>query len=160
MALVKPNIIAEALGITTNALRKRRFRNSTKDNMDYIVTDKGRVMYNTDTLAPNVRDNVEKITTKRTKQSHDHLMKSNFRYANSLGKVNERRKRIHDQEVKRKAEQLLERERQANERLSKVREPSLKKYVSWVNPNTMGNYWNSIQDYENSKNKKPFKGYY
>ena len=45
MALVKPNIIAEALGITTNALRKRRFRNSTKDNMDYIVTDKGRVMY-------------------------------------------------------------------------------------------------------------------
>ena len=77
-------------------------------------------------------------------------MKSNFRYANSLGKVNERRKRIHDQEVKRKAEQLLERERQANERLSKGREPSLKKYVSWVNPNTMGNYWNSIQDYENS----------
>lgn len=63
-------------------------------------------------------------------------------------------------EVKRKAEQLLERERQANERLSKSREPSLKKYVSWVNPNTIGNYWNSIQDYENSKNKKPFKGYY
>ena len=37
MSLVQPNIIAEALGITSNALRKRRVSGNNKDNLDYIV---------------------------------------------------------------------------------------------------------------------------
>ena len=46
-----------------------------------------------------VRATVEKITTKRTKQKHEDLMLKDFRYANSLGKVNARRKKIHQEEV-------------------------------------------------------------
>ena len=132
MSLVKPNIVAEALGITVDALRKRRSRGTTKssnlkstlrshsassytDNtesepIDYIVTGKGRVMYDTTLLDPSVRDNVEKITTKRTKLSHEERMKKDFRYANTLGKVNERKKRIHQQEVDKRAKELLEKE--------------------------------------------------
>ena len=118
MSLVKPNIVAEALGITTDALRKRRSRGTTKSSklssslslktegsetstlvpnenepIDYIVTGTGRVMYETTLLDPSVRSNVEKITTKRTKLAHEERMKKDFRYANSLGKVNERKKR-------------------------------------------------------------------
>ena len=111
MSLVKPNIVAEALGITTDALRKRRSRGTTKSSklssssnmevlstsnlvpsenepIDYIVTGTGRVMYETTLLDPSVRSNVEKITTKRTKLAHEERMRKDFRYANSLGKVN------------------------------------------------------------------------
>jgi len=190
MSLVKPNIVAEALGITTDALRKRRSRGTTKSSklssslslkkersqtsilvpsenepIDYIVTGKGRVMYDTTLLDPSVRSNVEKITTKRTKLAHEERMRKDFRYANSLGKVNERKKRIHQQEVDRRAKELLEREKIAQlklqEQRSGVRGPrSEKQYAKWVNPYDRGNYWSSIEDYENSKKKKTFKGYY
>ena len=190
MSLVKPNIVAEALGITTDALRKRRSRGTTKSSklssslslntegsqtstlvpsenepIDYIVTGTGRVMYETTLLDPSVRSNVEKITTKRTKLAHEERMRKDFRYANSLGKVNERKKRIHQQEVDRRAKELLEREKIAQlklqEQRSGVRGPrSEKQYAKWVNPYDRGNYWSSIEDYENSKKKKTFKGYY
>ncbi len=60
MSLVKPNILAEALGITTDALRKRRSRvtKSSKlntDAYDYTVTGSGRVMYQLGSLPPSVR---------------------------------------------------------------------------------------------------------
>ena len=189
MSLVKPNIVAEALGITVDALRKRRSRGTTKssklsssqkkeevsssstlvpsenESIDYIVTGTARVMYETTLLDPSVRSNVEKITTKRTKLAHEERMRKDFRYANSLGKVNERKKRIHQQKVDRRAKELLEREKIAQlklqEQRSGVRGPrSEKQYAHWVNPHTNGNYWKSIEDYENSKKKKPFKGYY
>lgn len=180
MSLVKPNIVAEALGITVDALRKRRSRLTTKSSnhssnhishsdtdgaIDYIVNSNGRVMYDTELLAPSVRDNVEKITTKRTRLAHEERMKKDFRYANSLGKVNERKKRIHQQEVDKRAKELLEKEKIAQlklqEQRSGVRGPRpMKEYASWVNPYTNGNYWKSIEDYENSKKKKTFKGYY
>ena len=88
MSLVKPNILAEALGLTTDALRKRRSRvtKSSKLNTnayDYTVTGSGRVMYQLDSLPPSVRATVEKITTKRTKQKHEDLMLKDFRYANT-----------------------------------------------------------------------------
>ena len=190
MSLVKPNIVAEALGITTDALRKRRSRGTTKSSklssslslntegsqtstlvpsenepIDYIVTGTGRVMYETTLLDPSVRSNVEKITTKRTKLAHEERMRKDFRYANSLGKVNERKKRIHQQEVDRRAKEVLEREKIAQlklqEQRSGVRGPrSEKQYAKWVNPYDRGNYWKSIEDYENSKKKKTFEGYY
>ena len=75
MSLVKPNILAEALGLSTDALRKRRYRvtKSAKLNTnayDYTVTGSGRVMYYLDSLPPSVRATLEKITTKKTKQKH------------------------------------------------------------------------------------------
>ena len=120
MSLVKPNILAEALGITTDALRKRRSRvtKSSKlntDAYDYTVTGVGRVMYQLDSLPPSVRATVEKITTKRTKQKHEDLMLKDFRYANSLGKVNARKKKIHEAEVLEAARKLREKEQIAQE---------------------------------------------
>ncbi len=63
MSLVKPNILAEALGITTDALRKRRYRvtkssNLNTDAFDYTVTGSGRVMYQLDSLPQSVRATV------------------------------------------------------------------------------------------------------
>ena len=50
MSLVQPNIIAEALGNTSNALRKRRVSGNNKDNLDYIVTSSGRALYKYDSI--------------------------------------------------------------------------------------------------------------
>ena len=165
MSLVKPNILAEALGITTGALRKRRYRGTKSPRIDYIVTDKGRVMYDTELLDPSVRSNVEKVTTKRTNLSHEERMKKDFRYANSLGKINERKKRIHQAEVDARAKQLVEREKIAQMKLQEQRSGvggprSQKQYASWVDPFVSRNYWNSIQDYERSKQKKKIVPFY
>ena len=43
MSFLKPHQVAAALGVTTSALRMRRFRGS--ETIDYIVNNKGRVMY-------------------------------------------------------------------------------------------------------------------
>ena len=99
MSLVQPNIIAEALGITSNALRKRRVSGKNTDNFDYIVTESGRALYKYDSLPPSVRVNVDKITTTRKKQAHEDRMKSDFRYANSIGKYNARRKALIQKEI-------------------------------------------------------------
>ena len=108
MSLVQPNIIAEALGITSNALRKRRVSGKNTDNFDYIVTESGRALYKYDSLPPSVRVNVDKITTTRKKQAHEDRMKSDFRYANSIGKYNARRKALIQKEIDKKAKELFE----------------------------------------------------
>ena len=128
MSLVKPNILAEALGLTTDALRKRRSRvtKSSKlntDAYDYTVTGAGRVMYQLGSLPSSVRAVVEKITTKRIKQKHEDLMLKDFRYANSLGKVNARRKKMHQEEVAEAARKLREKEQIAHMKLRASREP-------------------------------------
>ena len=48
-------------------------------------------------------------------------MKKDFRYANTLGKVNERKKRIHQQEVDKRAKELLEKEKIAQLKLQEQR---------------------------------------
>ena len=141
MSLVKPNILAEALGITTDALRKRRYRvtkssNLNTDAFDYTVTGSGRVMYQLDSLPQSVRATVEKITTKKTKQKHEDLMLKDFRYANSLGKVNARKKKIHQAEVLEAAKKLRENEQIAHMKLREGREPRRKEsnYIFPINP--------------------------
>ena len=153
MSLVKPNILAEALGLTTDALRKRRYRvtKSAKLNTnayDYTVTGSGRVMYYLDSLPPSVRATVEKITTKRTKQKHEDLMLKDFRYANSLGKVNARRKKMHQEEVAEAARKLREKEQIAHMKLRASREPYRKEndYIKWVYQNEMTPNWKPIHE--------------
>ena len=118
MQLVKPNELARVLGISTDALKKRRHRVTKSSNSDtpigasnFTVTDTGRVLYIFDELPPDVRDNVEKLGKTGTKLTHEQRMKSSFRYANSLGKVNERKKRLHQAEVDKRAKELLEKEK-------------------------------------------------
>ena len=158
MSLVKPNILAEALGLTTDALRKRRYRvtKSAKLNTnayDYTVTGSGRVMYYLDSLPPSVRATVEKITTKRTKQKHEDLMLKDFRYANSLGKVNARRKKMHQEEVAEAARKLREKEQIAHMKLRASREPRRKEsnYIYWVQQHQMKPNWKPIHAQRNTK---------
>jgi hypothetical protein len=158
MSLVKPNILAEALGITTDALRKRRSRvtKSSKlntDAYDYTVTGAGRVMYQLGSLPPSVRAVVEKITTKRIKQKHEDLMLKDFRYANSLGKVNARRKKMHQAEVEHAARKLREKEQIAHMKLREGREPSRKEsnYIRWIHQHEMTPNWKPLNAQRNMK---------
>ena len=165
MHLVKPLILAQALNTTTAALkmRRRRVTKSSKSNhlvgaSEYIVTDSGRVQYLFNELPPDVRDNVEKITIKVTKQKHEDLMKRNFRYANSLGKVNERKKRLHQAEVDKRAKELLKKEQMAALK-TRSREPYRKEndYIKWVYQNEMTPNWKPIHE---PRNKKKNCNYY
>ena len=165
MHLVKPSILAQALNTTTAALkmRRRRVTKSSKSNhlvgaSEYIVTDSGRVKYLFNELPPSVRADVEKITTKVTKQKHEDLMQRNFRYANSIGKVNERKKRLHQAEVDKRAKELLEKEQMAAAR-ARGREPLRKEnnYIRWIHQHEMTPNWKPI--HETRTNKKKYSYY-
>ena len=158
MSLVKPNILAEALGITTDALRKRRHRvtkssNLNTDAFDYTVTGSGRVMYQLDSLPQSVRGTIEKITTKKTKQKHEDLMLKDFRYANSLGKVNARKKKIHEAEVLEAAKKLREKEKIALMRLRESRDPRRREsnYIFPVNVKQLQPNWKPLHAPRNIK---------
>ena len=164
MQLVKPNELARVLGISTDALKKRRHRVTKSSNSDtpigasnFTVTDTGRVLYLFDELPPSVRDNVEKLRKTGTKLTHEQRMKSSFRYANSLGKVNERKKRLYQAEVDKRAKELLEKEKAASSRVS--REPLRKEnnYIRWVHKHEMTPTWRSI--HEPIKKKKNYNYY-
>jgi hypothetical protein len=161
--LIKPGVLAKALNVTTNALRKRRMRDS--DPYDYLIdSSTGRSNYILEELPESVRTNVEKITKRGTNRSHEQAMKEDWKYANTLGKVNARRIKIHEDEVAEKAKLQREKEERAALMMKARRDPrkTEKDYVKWTSGYTIGNYWNSIEDYERDKikKKKKFTGYY
>ena len=161
--LIKPGVLAKALNITTNALRKRRARDS--DPYDYVIdSGTGRANYILEELPESVRTNVERITKRGTNRSHEQAMKEDMRYANSIGRRNARRIAIHEDEVLAKAKLLKEQEERAALMRKARRDPrkTEKDYVKWTSGYTIGNYWNSIEDYERDKikKKKKFTGYY
>ena len=143
MKLVKPNIVAQALGITTNALRKRRIRGTKSSNSDpvdafrYNVSSTGFVSYYFEDLPPSVRENVKRITTERTKRDHDWLMKNDFKYSRTIGRNNDRKKRIKQEEIDRRAKKLLEEQKIAHMKRRENIEPTRteRNYVYWCNPN-------------------------
>ena len=149
MDFVKPNQLSKVLGITTDALRKQRIRGSTP--YEYEVFGK-RVFYNVSSLPPSVREKIEDNTTKKTtRRKHEDLTKDH-RYMHSLGKINEQRIKLAKKKEPRSDFQ---------EQSSPSRAPRIKKvYASWVDPYSRGNYWNSIEDYENSKRKKKVESIY
>ena len=61
MNRIKPTVLANVLGISTDALRKQRIRDTSPYEYEVI---EGRVFYDLDSLPPSVRDNIEKNTTK------------------------------------------------------------------------------------------------
>ena len=106
MSLVKPKLVAEALGITTDALKKRRLRGTKSSNSaflndasSYFVSDTGKVSYILEKLPPSVREYVERSTTNGTKKDHNYLMKNDFKYMRTIGRANERRINIKQEEV-------------------------------------------------------------
>jgi len=178
VSYLKPHVVAKKLGITTSALRMRRLRGS--EDIDYIVNGKGRVMYLADSLEKHIDtfftpqkvgksnpsvtrsdafgrfEDQEQPNKNNTKTKHEALSKDH-RYMHSIGKINQ--KRIDD-----KIKKLKEKERQLQARVPRTRhnEPIRKErdYVKWVHPNSLGNYWNSIEDYEKSKKKKSTEPFY
>ena len=178
MSYLKPHVVAKKLGITTSALRMRRFRGT--EDIDYIVNGKGRVMYLADSLEKHIDtfftpqkvgksnpsvtrsdafgrfEDQEQPNKNNTKTKHAALTKDH-RYMHSIGKINQ--KRIDD-----KIKKLKEKERQLQARVPRTRhnEPIRKErdYVYWTNPNIIGYYFNSIEEYEKSKKKKKFEPIY
>ena len=148
----KPGVLARSLNITTDALRKQRIRDTSPYEYEVI---NGRVMYITSSLPPSVRKNIEKITTNKTRTPHNE--NKSFRYWNSIGKVNERKIQNRKKNIEAEVQGRLAEEREA---WSMVKAPPIKKvYAYWINPNSIGNYWKSFDDYENSKKKKSISFY-
>ena len=181
MSYLKPHVVAKKLGITTSALRMRRLRGS--EDIDYIVNGKGRVMYLADSLEKHIDtfftpqkvgksnpsvtrsdafgrfEDQEQPNKNNTKTKHEALSKDH-RYMHSIGKINQ--KRIDDKIKKLREQKQREEERRIHYSRTKHQEPTRKEreYVKWVHPNSLGNYWNSIEDYERSKKKKKFEPFY
>ena len=135
------------------------------DPYDYLIdSSTGRANYILEELPESVRTNVEKITKRRTNRSHEQAMKEDWKYANTLGKANARRIKIHEDEVAEKAKLQREKEERATLMRKARCDPrkTEKDYVKWTSGYTIGNYWNSIEDYERDKikKKKKFTGYY
>lgn len=150
---IKPSVLAKALNISSDALAKQRKRDTSPYEYEVI---EGRVFYETESMPPSVRENIEKVTTTKTKQSHYDI--KDPRYWNSIGKRNEQRIRNKKKRIEAEVERRLAEERKPR---TTGHEPRpMKNYVSWVNPFTPGNYWKSFSDYENSKKKKTVKPYY
>ena len=127
--LIKPGVLAKALNITTNALRKRRARDS--DPYDYVIdSGTGRANYILEELPESVRTNVEKITKRGTNRSHEQAMKEDWKYANTLGKANARRIKIHEDEVAEKAK--LQREKEERDKVQAIAEAEAKKKANRV----------------------------
>jgi len=150
MDYVKPSQLSKVIGITPDGLRKQRIRGS--NTYDYEVIG-GKVLYNATSLPPSVREKIEENTTKKTRRKHEDI--KDFRYWNTIGKINDRKKQL--AKKKREAVPLAKFQEPRTPR----REPrNIKHYASWVNAYTSGNYWNSIEDYENSKRKKKIESIY
>ena len=153
MNYVKPNALANALSITTDALRKQRARGTSP--YEYEVLE-GRVLYVYATLPPSVREKIDRNTTRRTKQSHYDI--KDPRYWNSIGKINEQRKRLANRKIESKVQERLA-EEQAK-RIPSREARNTRIYAYWSDPRINGNYWNSIEDYERSKERKVVKSIY
>ena len=149
---IRPNVLAKAINISTDGLRKQRIRD--KSPYDYEIIE-GRVFYDTATLPQSVRENIEKLTTKKTRTPH--YENKSPRYWNSIGKRNEQRKRLKQKRLE--EEERKQRAVVQNPIASGQGRRSISDYVSWVNPHTPGNYWRSISDYESSKKKKVISFY-
>ncbi len=150
MQYVKPRQLADAISVTTDALRKQRERGTSP----YEVIE-GRVLYDFITLPPSVRENIEKNTTKRTREKHYDI--KDPRYWNSIGKKNEQRIQQKNRRIEAKVQERLAEER-AKQNPSRGPRPK-RVYAYWSDPRITGNYWNSIEDYEKSKaekNPEPF----
>jgi hypothetical protein len=92
---IKPSILAKALHISTDGLRKQRIRGNSPYEYEII---EGRVFYNTHTLPPSVREWCENFTSKKTRTPHK--QNKSPRYWNSIGKRNEIRIRNKQKRLK------------------------------------------------------------
>ena len=118
----KPGELAKVLGVTTDALRKQRMRDTSPYEYEVI---EGRVLYITNTLPPSVRDNIEKNTTKKIRTLHSD--NKSFRYWNSIGKVNERKIQNRKKNIEAKVQERLAKQQQ----LPVTKAPPIKKVYTY-----------------------------
>ena len=149
MKYVKPRQLADAISVTTDALRKQRERGTSPYEYEVI---EGRVLYDFITLPPSVRENIEKNTTKRTREKHYDI--KDPRYWNSIGKKNEQRIQQKNRRIEAKVQERLAEERAKQ---TPSREPRTRKHYGYFfNPQRAIPNWQPLDKEE----KKSFKPYY
>ena len=151
MNRIKPTVLANVLGISTDALRKQRIRDTSPYEYEVI---EGRVFYDLDSLPPSVRDNIEKNTTKKTKQNHYDI--KSLRYWNSIGRRNEQRIRNKNKRIEAEVQDRLAVERAKQ---TKPHEPpKLKKqYAYFIDCTNVRPNW---QPLDRLNKKKKIESYY
>ena len=151
MNKIKPSVLANALGITTDALRKQRIRDTSPYEYEVI---EGRVFYDRDSLPPSVRANIEKLTTKKTKENHYDIKSP--RYWSSIGKINDQRIRNKKKRIEAEVQDRLAVER---DRQRKQHEPlKLKKqYAYFYNAQYVRPNW---QPLDRVNKKRKIESYY
>jgi len=147
----KPGELAKVLGITTDALRKQRMRDTSPYEYEVI---EGRVLYLTNTLPPSVRDNIEKNTTKKTKQNHYDIKSP--RYWSSIGKINDQRIRNKKKRIEVEVQDRLAVER---DQQMKRHEPRTikKQYAYFIDCTNVRPNW---QPLDRLNKKKKIESYY
>jgi len=151
VSYLKPHAVAKKLGITTSALRMRRLRGT--EEIDYIVTGKGRVMYLADSLEKHIDtfytpqrvgksnpsvtrsdafkeyEDQQQPNKNNSKTKHAALTKDH-RYMHSIGKINQ--KRIDDKVKKLREQKMREEERRIHYSRTKSHDP-IRKEKDYVN---------------------------
>ena len=151
MNRIKPTVLANVLGISTDALRKQRIRDTSPYEYEVI---EGRVFYDLDSLPPSVRDNIEKNTTKKTKQNHYDI--KSLRYWNSIGRRNEQRIRNKNKRIEAEVQDRLAEERAKQ---TKPHEPRTikKQYAYFIDCTNVRPNW---QPLDRLNKKKKIESYY
>ena len=151
MNRIKPSVLANVLGISTDALRKQRIRDTSP--YEYEVLE-GRVFYDLDSLPPSVRANIEKLTTKKTKENHYDIKSP--RYWSSIGKINDQRIRNKKKRIEAEVQDQLALER---DQQMKRHEPRTikKQYAYFIDCTNARPNW---QPLDRLNKKKKIESYY
>mgnify|MGYP001178797942 FL=1 len=166
---IRPGILAKALGVTTDCLKKRRSRGS--EIFDYIVKPSGHVLYKSEGIPLTVSERLKNLTINQDKQGRQKVTKGNIRerheeiksmrYWNSIGKVNAKRIREKKKRIEKEVQKRVEEEKikllKVQEARDKQRGPrSENDYIRWVYKWEMRPNWQPI----NKPEKKKFSSYY
>jgi hypothetical protein len=151
MNRIKPSVLANALGISTDALRKQRIRDTSPYEYEVI---EGRVFYDLDSIPLGVRANIEKLTTKKTKQNHYDIKSP--RYWSSIGKINDQRIRNKKKRIEVEVQDRLAVER---DQQMKRHEPRTikKQYAYFIDCTNVRPNW---QPLDRLNKKKKIESYY
>jgi len=172
MSFLKPHQVAAALGVTTSALRMRRFRGS--ETIDYIVNNKGRVMYLAESLDkhidtfytpprvgksnPGVTSSdafIESVAEPR-RNSHKDLTKD-LRYMHSIGKINERRIKQKEKSIQKELDEEQKRITFNKAKLQQHKSRSLgsrkveSDYIRWLHKDEIIPNYKPIHETRNTK---------
>ena len=171
MSFLKPHQVAAALGVTTSALRMRRFRGS--ETIDYIVNSKGRVMYLAESLdkhidtfyisqrvgksIPGVANSYDFKTAAEPRRNSHKDLKKDLRYMHSIGKINERRIKQKEKSIQKELDEEKKRISFNKAKLQEQRSRGLgsrkveSDYIRWLHKDEIIPNYKPIHETRNTK---------